>query len=94
MDFEDALRAAEGLAEENAVVLGDCLFEDRVDDKGHWWAFSFAIVDGPADWQWVVIVNDEGSENAFYATQGTPHSSLRPKIRRRWFFGPRYARRL
>jgi hypothetical protein len=65
MTFETALQAAERLAASSDVELGSCLFSDPLNDEI--WGFSFAILDGPSDWSWTIIVSAEPTQSRLLA---------------------------
>ena len=89
MTFEAALQAAEKLARSFGVTLGKCLFSDPL-SGGTAWGFSFDILQGPADWTWLVVINAEPSKPEMIAVHRRPPQSLLPQIKRRWlFFGER-----
>jgi ankyrin repeat protein len=52
MTFENALRAAEKLAEDRGVKLGECLFSIPLGDDG--WAFNFGSGTGLNAFHWAV----------------------------------------
>ena len=90
MTFDTAIGAAEKLASGYAVKLGKCLFSDPLTDASTW-AFAFDIIGGPADWSWLVLVNQDLSDpTTILAVNHRPSSTLLPRIKRRWLlFGER-----
>jgi hypothetical protein len=88
MTFDEAMKAATLLANSYGARLGTCLLAEPMSDG--WWAFSFDILDGPANWSWSIFVNESGTDMTMFAIHYRPGPILAPRIRRRWwFFGQR-----
>jgi hypothetical protein len=74
MTLDKALQSAHRLANSYGTRLGPCLLAEDM-NKG-WWGFAFDIVDGPADWSWLVMVNKSCEGMVMFAVHSRPHPTL------------------
>jgi hypothetical protein len=84
MTLDQALGLAYAIAARNDTQVGRCIFRDPLGTPpGEIWLFCFDIIDGPADWCWMVSVGP-GEPEKLIATSSRPPAETFQAALSRW----------